>query len=95
MKDTRIVYGAGCTWWDSIDKVGKHPKGLPCCPHCNSMLFEMDGPDMWWSGVAAYEAKGNPGYREMIEWMRGKCFPSIAAAKSAFLSRIQPSAEGE
>lgn len=27
---------------------------------------------------------GNPGYRAMIEWGRGRCFPSYQALKSAY-----------
>jgi hypothetical protein len=69
MEDTRIAYGALCVWWSGIEDVGVQPSGVPCCPHCQGVLFQMDSPAEWWKGVdefpnrdaakAAYEAKGN------------------------------------
>ena len=84
MKDKRIVYGAGCTWWDSIDKVATLDNGLPCCPYCSSVLFEMSNIEEWDKNVLSYEQDGNPGYRKMIEWMRGKCFPNMIEAQSTY-----------
>lgn len=75
MTDTRIAYSAHCTWWDSIQKVGKIPGvGLPCCPVCKSVLFEMPDEAAWFSQVDAHEARGHPGYRKMVEFGRGKHF---------------------
>ena len=84
-EETRIVYGAGCTWWDSIDKVSHTPGAtrLPCCPFCGSVLFEMPDEATFWKGAEEYE-KTHPGYRVMMQWMRGKCFPNMAAAESAY-----------
>jgi hypothetical protein len=91
MKDTRLVYGASCMWWDSIYEVGHIPlmngMTLPCCPHCRNILFEMPDENMWWAGVDRYEASGHPGYRAMIEWSRGKCFPSLEATQKAYSER--------
>lgn len=84
MKDTRIPYGARCTWWDGIDKIGRRDGRLPCCPHCRNMLFEVPDEKTWFEGVDRYEASGNPGYRAMIEWSRGKCFPNLDALKAAY-----------
>lgn len=91
-KDTRIPYSFNCTWWDSIDKVGLTKDTgdghrLPCCPHCGSMLMEMDSEATWFAGVDRYEAAGHPGYRALVEWARGKCFPNYVAAKAAFAAR--------
>lgn len=83
MSDTRIAYGARCTWWDSIQKVGERD-GLPCCPHCRNVLFEMPSEQQWYSGVDLHEAAGHPGYRAMIEWARGKCFPNLSAVQEAY-----------
>lgn len=86
--DDRVVYGARCTWWDGIEKVGSKGTGplgsLPCCPHCRGMLFEMPTPKTWWDGVAKFEADGHTGYRSFVEWMKGKCFPDIRAAQIAY-----------
>lgn len=95
--DTRIVYGARCLWWDSIDKVGRTglftysigpaslrtSPGLPCCPHCKGLLFEMPDMNAWMAGVPAHEAK-HPGYTEMLKWSRGRCFKTAAEQKAAY-----------
>ena len=83
MTDTRIAYGAHCTWWGSIYDIGKRD-GLPCCPCCRNMLFEMPDEATWWRGVEKYEQSGNPGYRKMIEWSRKRCFPTFTAMKDAY-----------
>lgn len=91
IEDARIVYGARCTWWDGIEKVGSKGQGpgggLPCCPHCKGMLFEMPSPVEWWAGVASFEAEGHRGYRSFIEWLKGKCFRGenrLDVAKAAY-----------
>lgn len=94
MKDTRIVYGARCTWWDSIDKIGKLPGGLPCCPHCNSPLFEMESETEWFDSVDRY-AQTHPGYREKIEWGRGKCFVGLGGLDRAYEARETTASAGE
>lgn len=93
MADTRIPYGIRCTWWDSISKValtapsGPHGIRIPCCPHCGSPLFEVESEQVWFEGVDRHEANGNPGYRAMVEWGRGKCFPNYAALTKAYAGR--------
>lgn len=83
--DTRIVYGARCLWWDSIDKahtlIGS---ALPCCPHCTSPLFEVSSEAEWWQGVARHEAGGNEGYEAFVRWLRGKCYASMDDARAAY-----------
>lgn len=90
MKDSRIVYGAFCTWWDSIDKVGRLPTpsgSIPCCPQCQSVLFEVN-PDFWEHSVAAHAARpGNEEYPAFVEWLRGKCYPTQDEAKKAYKAR--------
>lgn len=85
MDEQRIVYGARCSWWDDISKVGRTPKSnngisIPCCPHCGSVLFEMTESN-WWKSVDHYEANRHPGYRKMVEWRRGKHFTTQAEAE--------------
>lgn len=84
--DPRIVYGARCTWWDSIDKVattGPGRSGLPCCPRCGGVLMEVAGLSAWWAGATTYEEK-NPGYRAFLEWARGRCYPNFGDASAAY-----------
>lgn len=75
--DTRLAYGARCTWFGPIQEVGSvGPSRLPCCPLCGSMLFELPTEAAWWEGVDRFEAEGHPGYRALWEWQREqkKCF---------------------
>lgn len=97
-KDPRIVVGARCTWWDSIDKIGRLHTGrvsngreitLPCCPHCKSVLYEYPNESVWFLGVDAFD-RTNPGYRKMIEWGRGNCFPSFQDAQKAYNEAGRP-----
>lgn len=83
--DPRIVYGARCVWWDSISKAGLNRSRLPCCPHCGSVLFEVESELVWWTNVDAYaEREGDADYRAFMEWLRGKCFASLAQARLEF-----------
>lgn len=77
-----VVYGARCVWWDTIDKAATLPGGLPCCPHCKSVLFEMD-LGTWWKGID-HHAASNPGYREMMMWSQSKCFRDMKALEAAY-----------
>ena len=97
--DGRFCYGASCTWFGSIHETSstkKHPRhqqtiqdvtdkhGLPCCPVCGGMLFEMQDEGEWWEGIDMFEtgtypmptAHPHPGYRAMWEWQRAQktCF---------------------
>jgi hypothetical protein len=47
-------------------------------------LFQMDGPQQWWEQVQKHQDAGHPGYRAFIEWLKGKHFPDIAAAKATY-----------
>lgn len=87
-QDTRIVSGARCTWWDSIDKAGKTSSGLPGCPHCGSPLFETSSIEAWNKGVQEYEAAGHPGYAKRIAWMRGKCYRNLDEANKAYENEL-------
>jgi len=81
--DTRITYGACCTWWNSIQKTSSQSSGLPCCPHCGGVLFETENEDEFWRGALEYE-KTEPGYTVMLRWMRGRCFRNFNEAKQAY-----------
>lgn len=80
---TLIVYGANCVWWDSIDKASTNSVGLPCCPHCGSVLFQIEEQD-WNSGAKEYQDAGHLGYMDFVTWLRGKCFHSRKDAEAAF-----------
>lgn len=93
MTDTRIAYGARCTWWDSIHKVGHTPErnghSLPACPHCGGVLFEFPDEAEFLAGVPAYEASGHPGYGKALMWARGKCFQGVAAMEAAYRAETE------
>lgn len=84
--DPRVVYGARCTWWDSIHKVAKTDTDppIPCCPHCGSVLFETENEASWFKSIDHYEASGHPGYRAMMEWSRGRCFKGLGDLAKAY-----------
>jgi hypothetical protein len=82
--DGRIVYGATCTWWDHIRAAAVNDHGLPCCPHCSGVLFEVDTPAQWWADVDRHAIDTRPGYRGYVEWLQGRCFPDHATAAAAY-----------
>ena len=85
-KDKRIVTSIGCVWWDSIDKVGRHPENnLPCCPHCKSMLVELNDISQWRKAIKQYaELENDPDYPKFMDWVRGKCFFDYPTARAAY-----------
>lgn len=87
MSDRRIVYGANCCWWDSVDKIstlkGYSGSTLPCCPFCKSVLYEVPNIEEWEAGAKKYEKNGHPGYLKLLLWMRGKHFKTMEEAKTA------------
>ncbi len=82
MKDTRFVYGARCAWFGPISAISTRG-GLPCCPHCGSVLYELPDEKQWWDGVDKYDAE-HPGYRKFVEWMADKHFTTHKAAAEAY-----------
>lgn len=85
MRDARIVYGARCMWWGSIDESATAGSGLPVTPCCGSPMFEVESEAEWWAQVDAHEERtGTRGYRQFIEWLRGRCYPTPDAALQAF-----------
>ena len=90
MTDTRIVYGMRCSWWDSIQKVGHTPPNparenvsIPCCPHCGSVLFEVADEATWFAAVDVHD-RLHHGYRAMVEWGRGRCFPNYERLRESY-----------
>ena len=87
-EDDRFVYGVGCTFMGPIGTVGHTPSGLPCCPHCGSVLFETT-TQQWNEGIDEYCNKtGDYDYRKFILWMmdQKKCRPikDLALARKEF-----------
>ena len=83
-KDPRIVYGAMCTWWDSIDKAGTTgPHKMPCCPHCRGMLFECPNEAGWNELIERFSLE-HAGYKDYITWARGRCFKNWDAARRQY-----------
>lgn len=86
--DRRVVYGATCAWWDYIDKVAVLGNGLPCCPHCKGVLFELDRGE-WEEGIEERMKKtNNPGYPIFMTWLKGKCFRNLTEAFKVFEVRF-------
>lgn len=86
LPDERLCYGVGCTWFGPIQEVKITETGLPCCPYCGSMLYEMANEAEWWESVDQHERAGHPGYRGMWEWQRTEKqhFLHIASLAAAY-----------
>lgn len=72
-------YAVSCCWWTSFpEDMGANPGGLPCCPHCGSVLLQgpldrfvaaaQEQPDHYGPGgietfVKAHHRNGLHGYR--------------------------------
>ncbi len=101
--DRRIAYGARCTWWDSIDKVGRRHveqfagaglegKGTRQrypLPCCPVCSGMLFEVDSieTWNAGVAKQETTSPGYTALIEWGRGKCYRSIHHLARAFATR--------
>ena len=95
--DGRFCYGVCCTWFGSIHETKANGSGLPGCPKCGGVLFEMSNEGEWWEGIDRFErgdypssdplspSRPHPGYRALWEWMRAQpmCLktPEEAATK--------------
>lgn len=72
---TKIVYGAQCTFWGSIEDAGltsMDGHGVPCCPFCGGMLFEVSDPAKWQASIDRHAAV-EPDYPAIMAWSRGAC----------------------
>lgn len=95
LKDGRVVHGARCMWWESISEVGKSASGIPICPHCGGVLFEVENAREWWDQVQRHEDDGHPGYSDFIRWLRGRCFPSLDLAREHYDRHVAEKDAGE
>lgn len=86
-EEPTVAYGARCAWWDAKSRAGKLSSGLPCCPHCHGVLFEAPMSE-WWPEAHAYERNGHPGYVPFLRWLKGRCYPSLDAARAAYESEV-------
>jgi hypothetical protein len=93
----RVVFGARCSWWDTIDKAATRPDvfgtGLPCCPHCRGVLLEVENEVQWWATAELYQANGHTGYVDFLRWIRGRCFPTMDEAWLAWEQHERDNAE--
>jgi hypothetical protein len=87
--DTRYCYGARCTWSGPIQAVGTNGSGLPCCPHCRGVLFELPTEAEWWNGAEAFDRTNEPGYLDLMRWAakQPRCWRTIADLREAYRTR--------
>lgn len=83
------MHGARCTWWGPIRQASRllHPApgpGMLCCPHCGGLLLEVPTEAKWWRHVDDVERDGHVGFRALMIWLRGRCFPSLDLAEAAY-----------
>lgn len=48
-------------------KIGGPGSGLPCCPHCGSILYQIE-EDKWWQGALQFEHDGHENYVRFLKW---------------------------
>jgi hypothetical protein len=86
--DRRWVYSAGCSWHGPISEAErtKDEIGLPCCPFCGSVLFQIGSEEEWWRGAREHDARGHSNYVALLTWHlpQKRCWPSLRAAAVAF-----------
>jgi hypothetical protein len=74
-----IFYGAHCTRWEMPEKAGRRGEPtIPCCPHCNGVLFQIESEVHWIADALRHENNGHPDYASILRWGRGQCFPNAA-----------------
>lgn len=76
-RQTDVFYGLCTFWTDDWASLGRTREGIPCCPYCGAVGFEMDRKE-WLRQIAAHEAKGNPDYLAMMRWAKDRCFSDFA-----------------
>jgi hypothetical protein len=56
--------------------------GIPCCPFCGSVLFQVRNKLEWDSGAIIHEQKGHTNYVAFLGWTRvqERCWPSLRDA---------------
>lgn len=54
-------------------------------------MFEMENEQAWWEAVESHEkTSGQRGYRQFVEWMRGKCYSGYDTAMEAYYKEGHP-----
>ena len=73
-----LWYSAQCSYWtddfDDLDKtesVDKAVGGIPCCPHCGMVGYQIELGD-WNDGLAHYDRE-EPGYQDFIIELKKTC----------------------
>ena len=87
---TDVFYGLCTFWTDDWNLMRTTRSQIPRCPKCGAVGFEMDKRE-WWRLIEEHEAKGHPGYKAMMTWARGKCFPNFSSLESAWRAQEVPS----
>lgn len=65
-------------------KIGGKDSGLPCCPYCGSMLFQIE-ENKWWGGAKSFN-ETHPNYLRFIQWSmrQNRCWANNTEAAKAY-----------
>lgn len=65
--------------------IGGPGSGLPCCPHCGSMLFQTE-EKKWWEGAKEHEKAKHPNYVRFLNWTakQKRCWENNTVAAAAY-----------
>lgn len=60
--------------------------GLPCCPFCKSVLFQIDEDKFWKDCVKYAKQTNSPNYPEFMLWLmkQPRCWPTVSDAAAVF-----------
>lgn len=63
---------ARCQYWtDDWSTLGSVGPGIPCCPHCKAVGYQM--PKTQWDAEVEHHAKSTQGYKELVAQQRNQC----------------------
>lgn len=77
-----LAMSISCTWWDSLTKAALE-HGQPVCPHCGRPALRFP-EKLWWERIDYHGNSSAPGYRQFVEWLRGRCFPNERQARAVY-----------
>ena len=85
-----IAYGTLCLWWDHVSRatVLRAPTGDRfACPRCGGECRLYVNEESYLKMASRFELIGFAGHRELIAWVRGRCYRTRADAWAAYRSR--------
>lgn len=71
VREGLVWYSSGCAYWTADFNKLKTTRGIPCCPDCGCVGFEVE-IDEWEQGAIAFD-KNDEGYYEFLQETKETC----------------------